>query len=343
MLKNIHYVWLGLIATFLATFLGMYFISFVWSGGTIIEAIAVFLIPFFIAIWHIWKRTKEPFLALLLLLTSILTAIVSSFLISIPLTPPFRYFLNSIYGELSIIVYGFLLLANFFLLPIPVVITLNFINKLFLRQNKIVMGESGIVFFALSGLLSLLILFVLSLIFHIPNNFTWFYDLQNAKASIARYNQLPEVEVTDFKMPDNYHYLVATLNNQLITLDRTDRFSMGFTYCPDVDVPNTRQNRFVVKSTETFKMEFNEAATSLEFPLEPFEVYMQPSLNSELWMQIGGCKKSVQLPKKFFDTLTHVLVIFLEPDGETFRAYSYNRSTDSWHVKINKGSRDYLK
>jgi hypothetical protein len=343
MLKNLPYVWLGVLITFLAAFLALYLLSFIWVGGGIFGGIAVCLIPFLIAIWHIWKRTEEHLRSAALLIVAIITAIASSYLISIPLTPPFRYFLNSIYSEISLLVYVFLYLANIFLCSIIIVFSLNFFNTVYLNQNKRVLNNSSIVFFTLSGLMSLLLLFVLSFSFHIPNSFLWFYDFAEVKKQIARYNQLPDVDMTDFKMPDNYHYLVAALDKRLITLDGKNRFAMGFTYCPFLDGTDASGHHFVVNKTDSFDIMFNAETTSLEFPLEPFELYMQPSLNGGAWMQIGACQKTVELPKKFFDLITKVRVVFIEPDGETFRAYTYDKAHESWHIDINKGNRDYIK
>jgi hypothetical protein len=170
-----------------------------------------------------------------------------------------------------------------------------------------------------------ILLLMISLLKGLPNSFSWLEYWQATRERLAKQNALPEVATTALKLPDSHTINIARINNDFLVVANLNRFNgipEGTSYCPDIGSIFFEQKHFVTRERRSLTLQFEDTTNTINFSAPPFEVYVQPTTNFEKWQRIKGCETSITLPKDVYDAVTHVLVVFIEPDMETFRAYT---------------------
>ncbi len=298
MLKSLLYVWAGLIVLCSVAILTFNATSLVWPGFGIIGVILAFLIPLLITFWHNWKHNLKPNHTITFFCISAGIALLFSCVLSVPLTLVFRPLIRVDEIGLS---YAMLALSNLFLTALPVLAALHMATKHF---QKLAIKETSLIFFALTGLLSLPIFLLLSMMLELPNSFTWFYSFLETHQKVIHRNDFPEIPVTSYTLPDGYLLTIADkLDKTVLNVSRVhesvfavadyDTYSTGIAYCPKLDIPFFTAHHFVSKTTTDFVLHFDKPSHRIDFSVSPFEVYAQLSLNAEGWQQIGTCQTSI--------------------------------------------------
>jgi hypothetical protein len=331
MFKTLLYVWIGLFAAWFVTTLSLYINPLLY----LIIPLSMGVILFFITLWY-YNQEFELGHITEFLLFSIAVSIFFSYVIGVPLTLMFRS--SIVHNELGLW-YIPLIIANIVITALPVAVAIRLLAKHFLHEYDL--RDRSLTLFALTGLLCLPLISSMSLSLGIPDSFVSLYYLAGNHSKT-----LPESPTTRVWLPDITLLDIAQVDKNVFVvtdLGEFGTFPKGTLYCPELSKPFFEQKRFVMKFEKEFTIQFDDATNTINFAAPPFEVYIRPVKNLDGWQQIESCQTSVTLLKDVYTAITDVLVVFVEPDMKTFRAYTYNKQAGNWQTNIVRGSRDYLK